>query len=120
MPSEAFAERLDLLLESGQITPRARELTEDVVERIEREFSVTLDETHGAQFVTHLAMALGRLDGGDVETQVSGVVEEEIRGRDHERAFMQRTLAECGERLERDVPEAEISYMTVHLCALTD
>ena len=120
MPHDAFAERLDLLLESEQITPRARELTEQTVDRIEAAFGVGLDEDHGAQFVTHLAMALARLDRGDVEREVSSVVEQEISGRDRERSFMEEVLRDCGARIGRDVPEAEISYMTVHLCALTE
>ncbi|MFH5823532.1 PRD domain-containing protein [Georgenia sp. AZ-5] len=114
----AFTARLDLLEGAGQITSPARRLTEDVVDDIEREFELELDEEHGAQLVTHLAMALGRLDRGEPVTTTVSVVTDELAGCPRENEFAHRVLGRCGERLGRAVPDSEIAYLALHLCAL--
>ena len=111
--------RLDLLEQAGEITSRARQLTAAAIARIEREFDVRLDESNAAQLVTHLAMALSRLDRGDVETSVPAVVDDELETYTRELAFSRSLLDDLGSQLERAVPEAEVAYMTVHLAVLT-
>lgn len=112
--------RLDLLTSAGEITAQARTLTEDVIRAIATEFDVQLDEENGAQLVTHLAMSLTRLERGTAEEFTIAGVDDEIRGRVREREFSTRTLGRCGEQLAREVPEAEIAYLTLHLCALIE
>jgi transcriptional antiterminator len=114
-----FAERLDLLETSGQVTPAACKLTEEVVREIGREFHVELDEESGAQLVTHLAMALARLDRGEPAASALSVVKEELEDCPREHDFARRVLGNCGERLGRRVPDGEIAYLAVHLCVLT-
>jgi transcriptional regulatory protein LevR len=111
--------RLDLLERAGEITSRARQLTATAIARIEREFDVRLDESNAAQLVTHLAMALSRLDRRDVETSVPAVVDDELAAYTREFAFSRALLDDLGSQLERPVPEAEVAYMTVHLAVLT-
>lgn len=118
MGVQAFADRLSLLEESGQVTGVARRLTEDIIARIEREFDVQLDETNGAQMVTHVAMALSRVQRGDVETEVPAVVEEEIAGCDRERAFVDEIVKDWESKLGQEIPQAEVLYVVIHLCAL--
>lgn len=115
----AFAARLDLLERAGEITPTARRLTDEVVDEIAREFGLDLDEEYGAQLVTHLAMALGRLDRGEPEATALAVVEEELAECRREHDFARRVLERCGAELGRSVPEGEVAYLAVHLCALT-
>ena len=115
---DAFADRLSLLEDSGQVTGVARGLTEDLIGRIERGFDVRLDEANGAQLVTHVAMALSRVQRGDVETEVSAVVEDEIAACDRERAFIDEIVKDWTSRLGREIPQAEVLYVVIHLCAL--
>jgi transcriptional regulatory protein LevR len=112
--------RLNLLTSAGEITARARTLTEDVIRAVATEFHLWLDEDNAAQLVTHLAMALTRLERGTAEESTISVVDDEIRARVREREFSARTLRRCGEQLGREVPPAEIAYLTLHLCALID
>jgi transcriptional regulatory protein LevR len=110
--------RLDLLASAGEVTACARTLTEELMRAISGEFHVDLDENNGAQLVTHMAMALTRLDRGTPEESAIAVVDDEIRERTHELDFSARILRRCGEQLGREVPEAEIAYLALHLCAL--
>jgi hypothetical protein len=120
MPTTAFDRRLDLLESSGQVSPQARRLTVELVERVERAFGLSLDEANGAMLVTHLAMSLSRLEGGAVDVEAPDPVREEIEGRGRELAFMRSELAACGDALGRPIPEAEVLYMTAHLCVLLE
>lgn len=115
-----FAERLDLLQDSGQITPLARRLTEFVLAEIAVELNVRFTEANASPFVSHLAVALTRINRGETGVAPSSVVEEEIRGRTKERAIMSRLVSECERLLDREIPESEVSYMTVHLCAILE
>ncbi|MGI8824076.1 MAG: PRD domain-containing protein [Chloroflexota bacterium] len=117
--SATFDARLSLLEETGQITSLARSLAEDMVERIEQVFSLQLNEANGAQFVTHVAMALSRLDRREEEAFASAVVDDELSECGQQLEFMRRVAQEYASELGREIPGSEISYMAIHLCALT-
>jgi transcriptional regulatory protein LevR len=119
-PSEIFRERLEILEESGTISPLARQLTELTLAEIIEELGVELTEENAAPFVTHLATALTRLGRGEAEAPLSAVAEEEIASRPQERALVQRLMKDCAKLLGRTVPDTEVAYMTVHLCAILD
>lgn len=120
VPVNDLAERLDVLESAGEITPRARQLTEKVVCRIERELHVRLNEGNAAQLVTHLAMALGRLDRGEPERAIDDLVEDVAVGHPREFEFAQSVMESCAEEIGRPIPLAEVMYLTVHLVVLLD
>lgn len=115
-----FAERLDLLEESGQVTNLARRLTVLCLGDLATDLGVTLTEHNAAQFVTHLAIALTRINRGDPEIASSVVAAEEIAGRAREHEAVTRVMRDASRLLQREVPESEITFMTVHLCGLVD
>jgi transcriptional regulatory protein LevR len=115
-----FEERLDLLQESGQITPLARRLTEIGIAEVANELGLHFTEENAAQFVTHVAVALTRLNRGESEAVQSDVVDEEIVDRQRELAAMTKFARDCERLLGRSVPHVEIAYMTVHVCAIAD
>lgn len=115
-----FAERFDLLEEAGQVTRLARLLTEYVLTQIAENLGVELTEENAAPFVTHVAIALTRLNRGDQVVAHSAVVEDEIEDRVRETELVVSLLTECEEFLGRPVPRAEAAYVTVHLCAIVD
>jgi transcriptional regulatory protein LevR len=114
-----LGDRLDLLERANQVTPLARALTDEAIARIEREFEVVLDEANAAQLVTHLAVALSRLDRDEALTETPAVVGDELAEYPRELAFVRELLADLGTQVGRRVPDAEVSYLTLHLCALT-
>ena len=117
---EEFAERLDMLEESEQVTKLARRLTELALTDLATSLHLRFTEDNAAQFVTHLAIALTRINRGDPPVEVSPMVDEEIAERHREREAMARVMTDCARLLERDVPDTEIAYMAVHLCAIVD
>lgn len=119
MPVGAFGERLDLLVRSGQVTPEARDLTEGFVDRVEHEFGLTLTEDNAALLVTHLAMSGTRLINGEPATPAPAGLAGELAAYPRETQFVREALASAAARLGREFPEAELLYMTAHLCILT-
>jgi len=118
--SAEFARRLGLLEGSGQVSVLARRLTELALAEIADEFDLTFTESNAAPFVTHLAMALTRLNRGEPEVPPSDIVEEEIAFRTKEREVVHAVMKDCERLLDREIPESEIAFVTVHLCALLD
>lgn len=118
--AEEFADRLDMLEESDQVTKLSRRLTELALADLASTLGLRFTEDNSAQFVTHLAIALTRINRGDAPVEHSAVAEEEIADRSREREAVSRVMHDCARLLEREVPEPEISYMTVHLCAIVD
>lgn len=118
--AEEFCDRFDMLEESGQVTNLARRLTELSLADLADDFSLTLTEDNAAQLVTHMAIALTRINRGDPGINVSAVAVEEIADRQREREAITRVMRDCSRLLQREVPESEIAYMTVHLCGLVD
>lgn len=117
---ETFRERLDLLESSGVASTLARTLAETALLEITDEFALELTEENAAPFVTHLVVALTRLQRGEPEAQASDAVDAEIAGRVHERTVVGRIMHGFENELGRSVPDSEISYITVHLCALLE
>ncbi len=117
---ETFRERLDLLEDSGTASALARRLAETALLEITEEFPLELTEENAAPFVTHLVIALTRLHRGETEAPASEAVDAEIAGRDREKAVIGRIMIGFEDQLGRSVPDSEISYMTVHLCALLE
>jgi transcriptional antiterminator len=119
MPVSAFCERLDLLVRSGQVVPEARKLTEGFVERVEHEFSLTLTDDNAALLVTHLAMSATRLANGEAAGPAPDSLARELAAYPREARFVREALAAATARTGQEFPEAELLYMTAHLCALT-
>lgn len=114
----AFAVRLQLLQESGQVSPAVAELTLEYVKKIEDRFEVQLTEENGAMLVTHLAMALERLQKGEPVGELPPEALAELKAQTEAWAFMSQLAQEVEARLGVTVPEAEIGFLTAHLGAL--
>ena len=115
---DAFSDRFDMLEESGQITALARWMTVNALARIAQDFGLTLTEDNASQFATHVAMAFSRLQRGEEEAPLSEALRDEVREHPREREVVRQIMGEAEPVLDRDVPDSEIDYMTVHLCAL--
>ncbi|MEA2226982.1 MAG: hypothetical protein QOF04_612 [Solirubrobacteraceae bacterium] len=115
-----FDARLTLLVDAGEVTPTARELTEEVVAGVEERLGVQLGEDRGSGLVTHLAMALTRVERGEAETTTIAGLEDELDDCERERDVVAALLERCGARLARPIPRAEVDYVTLHVCALRE
>jgi hypothetical protein len=117
---ERFGARFDLLEGSGQISARARGLTVRFVEDVRETFGLELREDNAALFVTHVVMALSRLERGDAEAEVPAAAAGELAECEREVAFVTAFLDACSAEFGVRVPDAEVFYMSAHLCAMRE
>jgi len=115
-----FQERFDLLEAGGELDPDVRPLVELFLGAIATTFAIVVDETTAPQFATHLATAFTRIRAGDQDLEPSAVVAAEISDRSAEVQFVTEAARRGETVLGRTVPQAEIEYMTIHVCALID
>lgn len=113
----SLADRLRFLDDAGVITAIARRLTSETIDRLVERLG-GLDAEAGAPLVTHIAMALTRVERGEPEPELPSVVEAEIMDRLEERAFAESLAARWSEVLELPIPDVEVQYVVVHLAAI--
>lgn len=112
--------RLELLETSEVITPRARTLTEDAMETIQTRFASPLPAERAAQIATHVAMALTRLERGQLEADLPTVVTDELADRHEERNLATQLAEGWKQALGAGVPQSEVDYLVMHLAVLAD
>ena len=114
-----FDERLGILRKGNVISPTAEDLVRRVISRLEENWHLILTEENGGRMVTHLAMALMRIERGeDITAPEEDVLEE----------FSQLDIFEKSVKITddlmawtpMDLPKAEKDYMIVNICLLLD
>jgi transcriptional regulatory protein LevR len=113
-----IAERLRFLAEADVITGTARDLTTESVDRIAARLRAPLDPEAAAPLVTHIAMALSRVERGEQEAALPAVVEAEVADLLEMRRFAEALAERWSEVLDRPIPESEILYVVAHLATL--
>lgn len=118
--ASAFSERFDVLEAAGQLDPAVRPLVDSFLTDLESEFGLQLREATASQFATHLAIAFTRLYRQEETAEASSLVADEIADRLREHRFVTAAVVRREPDLGCKVPQGEIDYMTVHVCALID
>ncbi|HYE82760.1 MAG TPA: PRD domain-containing protein [Clostridia bacterium] len=114
---QTLRERLDILKEAGEISDGVREAVMEFAESFENKYSLTMTEENASMLITHLAMALARIQKNE---EIGGMDEsamEEIR-----QSSIYSELPEFYKRLEDKLdiklPESEKGYIALHACAI--
>ena len=116
----SLAGRLDLLEDSGVITPEARRVTSATIGRIEAFLLVTLDDESGGPLVTHIAVALSRIERNEPPPELPEIVALEIADRPEELRMAEALAREWQATTGASIPAQEVSYVAAHLAALHD
>jgi len=118
--SDSFGlhERLDLLERGGVVSSTARSATERAWSVIAEFCAAGADDETAGQLVTHLAVALTRLDLKEPAPDLPTTVGDEIAGRTAEWRFARELAAGWEADFGQPLPEAEIGYLVVHLSVL--
>jgi transcriptional regulatory protein LevR len=118
MPRSDFTPRLALLEEAAQISSSARRLTGDFVDAFEARFELALGEANGAMLVTHVAMALTRVERGDSLEEPPRVVRDEVAERRTEYEWVEQELGASYRTLGVAVPSSEVVYVVAHVVSV--
>ena len=114
-----FDERLGILRKGNVISSGVEGRVRRVISRLEENWHIKLTEENGGRMVTHLAMALMRIERGeDITAPEDDILEE----------FYQLDIFEESVKITddlitwapMDLPKAEKDYMIVNICLLLD
>ncbi len=109
--------RLDILKSAGQIS----EVTYDQVERVIRHFQdnhqIVINEENGAMLITHLCIALSRIEKGEKINEIDEESFKDVRKNIHFKKA-EDVLKDIETILGREMPIEERGYMMMHLCVL--
>lgn len=109
--------RLQILKDAGQLSEKNYQVIVKVIQMFGDDWNIGLSEENGAMFVTHLAVALERIERGEPVKPLDESIAAELKA--------QACYADCNQallRIEtifgRTISEAEKGYLLVHLCTL--
>jgi len=114
-----FSERLGILRKGNVISSEVEDRVQKVIARLEEHWELPLTEESGGRMVTHLAMALMRIDRGEnIQAPENDVLEEfkELGVFDKSVEIVNDLIA----WIPMDLPKAEKDYMIVNICLLLD
>ena len=109
--------RMDILKEAGQISQLTYERVEKIINHFLSKHLIEIDETNGAMLITHLCIALSRMEKGEKINRIEVEMFEEVK---KNRFFTkaQEAMNEINKILGSEMPIEESGYMMMHLCVL--
>lgn len=110
-------ERLDILKMAGQISENTYEQVLRIINYFNQEHLLQINEENGAMFITHLCIALRRME----QKEAIAGMEEEIYQEIRENSYYSRskeTLTHIEQLLGSTIPPEEKGYLMMHLCVL--
>ena len=114
-----FDERLGILRSGNVISSEAEDKVKKVVYRLKERWKLALTEENGGRMVTHLAMALMRIDRGEEISSPADDILEEFRELDIYEASVE-IVDDLIAWAPMNLPRAEKDYMIVNICLLLD
>ena len=112
-------QRLDILKMSGQLSEEMYYKVMEIIDMFNENHRITIQEENGAMLITHLCIALQR-----IEKEVSvNIIESEIFAEVEENRFYKQSssiLEKMEEILGFTMPAEEVGYMLMHLCVLLE
>ena len=111
--------RLDLLVNAKEIDEAVRDAVIELVQAVEKRYSLTITEDNGAMLVSHLAMALGRIKRGEELEPIDEDIFAEVKQTQTYRELHELYLP-LEKRLQITLHQTEKDFLALHLCALVE
>ncbi|SIR04806.1 PRD domain-containing protein [Alkalispirochaeta americana] len=111
--------RLGLLEQSGQMSSKVKENIEAIRTFFIDDAGIELIEENGSRFITHVVMALGRIEREEPVEALDDEAFEEFKESDVFEKATDMTDRLVG-ILSFDIPESEIKYFIINICLILD
>jgi transcriptional regulatory protein LevR len=112
-------QRLDILKMSGQLSEEMYYKVMEIIDMFNENHRITIQEENGAMLITHLCIALQRIE----KEESVNIIESEIFAEVEENRFYKQSssiLEKMEEILGFTMPAEEVGYMLMHLCVLLE
>ncbi|WP_312652311.1 PRD domain-containing protein [Proteiniclasticum sp.] len=114
-----ITQRLDILKMSGQLSEEMYHKVLEIIDQFNENHNIIIHEKNGAMLITHLCIALSRIEKGETVSKIESDIFAEVESN----AFFAQS-AEILEGIEEvlgfRMPEEERGYMQMHLCVLLE
>ena len=114
-----FDQRLRILRDGNVISPEVEAKVRRVITRFKEHWHIELTEENGSRMITHLAMALMRIEKGEEIQSPDFDILEEFR----EHAVFplsQKILEDLISFTPMKLPDSEKNYIIVNICVILD
>ncbi len=111
--------RLEILKDNNVISIDTLNKILKSIEVINRLCGLKLDEENGSMLITHMAIAIERVNKGEFTELADDFIYEQIRLND-KFSSSKKVLQELEENLNINFPESEKRFILMHLCTLLD
>lgn len=109
--------RLQILRDSGQLSEGNYILLLKIISMFDRKWGIKLTEENGSMFITHLSVALGRIEKGEKIDAVEENIYQEIAGnKNYDKCL--GAIKDVEEELKIRIPENEKGFLMIYLCTL--
>ena len=109
--------RLDILKTAGQISEKTYDQVEKIILHFLNSHLIEINEENGAMLITHLCIALSRIEKGEKINKIEEEIFLEVR-KNHHFKTAEKAMKEIDEILGSEMPVEERGYMLMHLCVL--
>lgn len=109
--------RLDILKSAGQISEASYDKVIEIIRHFNENHLIEISEENGAMLITHLCIALSRIEKEEKINRIEDEIFEDVRKNEYFDKSEQ-TMREIEHILGREMPLEEKGYMMMHLCVL--
>ncbi len=113
-----FAERFDLLVQSGQADESSVAATKIVLDAVAKHYGVPMTEELGASLATHLAITLKKLLEGQVLTKAPDELWIDLQDFPEECEFAGKIVTQLEDFLKIKLARDELGFIAIHLCKI--
>lgn len=109
--------RIQILEDSEEISAKVAEGVRKFIALLETEYSFTVTEANGAMFVTHLAVALSRIEKGETIEGIDPALLAEAAATPYWQT-LPGLLADLEQLVQQKIPEQERGYLALHMAVM--
>lgn len=109
--------RLKILKDAGQLSQKNYDLLIKVISMFNSKWGIKLTEENGAMFITHLSVALGRMEKGDkIEAVDENIYLEIVENENYAKCL--GAIKDIEDVLGKEMPENERGFLMIYLCTM--
>lgn len=109
--------RIELLQQSGQLSKDGYKKIQKMKNYFKESLDITLLEENAAMFVTHVSIALSRIEKGGKINKIEEIVYEELTSNDYFKKCLE-IITEMEDTMNVAFPQEEKDYIIMHICVL--
>lgn len=110
--------RLNIFKDSGMLSEENYHKVINVINYFDEVIKIKLDEENAAMFITHLCVALGRIDKNEIQSEIDIEILESLKLEENYNKSME--IVKDLKVILGELPIGEVNYLVMHICTLLE